>query len=403
MSTVPVQNQKTNLGWWQSVARMGRLYWTRFFVCFGLLCGILLSKPLWLTARHFPLVPAFSRLPAIAYPLDYICLLGMIFLLVMIAVSSSPRIYILVLLVMLAVLGLFDQGRWQPWAYQYFVMLLVLGGVRWRDGRVVDEYATLNIFRLMMASIYLYSGLQKFNPNFAGHVLPRLAGNEAGVTVAAGVLAILPPIVEAAIGVGLLIRKVRPIAVLGAVAMHAMILVKLGPFGLNYNSVVWPWNVAMIAFDLLLFWKADFSFSDVLWNNKLAIQKVVLVLVLVMPFFSFLGWWDSYLSWSLYTGNVDGGNIFCSNLVAGQLPDYVQPYIAHVSDNNNQLTIRKWALGEMNVPPYPESRIYRAVGAAVCRMTNNSPELALYVRRKATILHADQVTRYNCLDLTTQP
>ena len=401
MSTVPLQNQKANHGRWQSLARMGRLYWTKFFVSFGLLSGVLLSKHLWLTARNFPLVPVVAGLPQIVHPLDFLCLLAIIFLLVVIAVSSSPRIYILTLLVVLTVLGLLDQGRWQPWAFQYFVMLLVLGSVRWRDGRVLDEYATLNVFRLMMAGIYFYSGLQKFNPNFGGHVLPRLAGDETGVTVAVGLLALFPPIIEAALGVGLLIRKVRPIAVLGTVAMHAMILIKLGPFGLNYNSVVWPWNVAMIAFDLILFWNADFSFADVLWKNKLAIQKVVLVLVLVMPFFSFFGWWDSYLSWSLYSGNVDGGNIFCSNLAASQLPDYLQPYIAHVSDNNNQLTIRKWALGEMNVPPYPESRIYRAVGTDVCRMTNNSPELALYVRKKATLLHADQVTRYNCAELTS--
>jgi len=160
--------------------------------------------------------------------------------------------------------------------------------------------------------------------------------------------------------------------------------------------VIWPWNVAMIALLFLLFWRTDFSFVNVLWNNPFAFQKVLLLLVLIMPLFSFFGRWDSYLSWSLYSGNVDGANIFVGDTVAPKLPAYLQKYLKHLSDNNNQLSIRNWSLGELNVPPYPETRIYREIGADVCRLSQNSADLALYVREKTTLRGEGALIRDTC-------
>jgi hypothetical protein len=123
---------------------------------------------------------------------------------------------------------------------------------------------------------------------------------------------------------------------------------------------------------------------------------VVLVLVLIMPFFSFFGWWDSYLSWSLYSGNVDGASIFCSDAVAKQLPGYLQRYITHVSSNNNLLDVRDWTMGELNIPGYPESRVYRRIGGEVCRLSDNSPEMAMYIQEKTTWLGGGERVRDAC-------
>jgi len=374
-----------------------RIFWTRIVIASCFFIALVLSKHVWVTTRHFPLIPVFSGLPQIPYPFDYLCLAALALLLVLIAASSAPKFYLISFLSLLAALALLDQCRWQPWAYQYALMLAVLAVFYWKGGKDADQDAALNICRLIIASIYFYSGLQKLNPTFAAHVFPHLVGDkQTAATAIIRALAIFPAIGEAAIGLGLLTRKLRNVAVIAAIVMHIFILTKYGPFGYNYNTVVWPWNLAMIAFDVILFWKADFSFADVVWRNPFALQKVVLLLVLIMPFFSFFGWWDSYPSWSLYSGNVDGAGIFCSDAVAKQLPGYLQRYITHVSSNNNLLDVRDWTMGELNVPGYPESRVYRRIGGEVCRLSDNSPEMAMYIQEKTTWLGGGERVRDAC-------
>ena len=67
--------------------------------------------------------------------------------------------------------------------------------------------------------------------------------------------------------------------------MHVFIPAAIGPLGRNYNTVVWPWNVAMVAFLLLLFFRpADEPRArDIVWGSGFAFQKLVLVLFLAMP------------------------------------------------------------------------------------------------------------------------
>jgi hypothetical protein len=255
-------------------------------------------------------------------------------------------------------------------------MIATFGVFYWRSGRIEDQEAALNMCRLIVVSTYFYSGLQKINSDFALYVLPRLFGGSETTAFPFRALAILPPFAEAALGVGLLTRRLRNLSVVAATAMHGFVLLSIGPFGSNSNSVVWPWNLAMIAFFYLLFWKTRFSFAEIIWNNQFAFQKVLLLLVIIMPLFSFCGWWDSYLSWSLYSGNVDGGNIFVNTAVADQLPDYLHGYITHLSGNNSRLDIYDWSVGELNVPPYPEARIFRELGADICHLSHNSADVA---------------------------
>jgi hypothetical protein len=69
-------------------------------------------------------------------------------------------------------------------------------------------------------------------------------------------LGLLLPLAEAAIGVGLLFPRTRGVAWVGAVLMHALVLLSIGPVGRSYNAIVWPWNAAMIA---PVCWQATFS------------------------------------------------------------------------------------------------------------------------------------------------
>lgn len=304
-----------------------RIFWTKSVIAMGFLCGLLLSRKLWLSTRFFPLIPIIDGLPRIPYPLDYICFATLIVLLMYIAVASRPRVYIAVLAALTLLLCLLDQSRWQPWAYQYVFMLAALDFFSWKSDDTRGRDDAMDICRLVIVCIYFYSGLQKINPHFVARVFPGLVDvlGERAATVR--VFAWIAPFAETAIAAGLLTRKFRNATVLAAVAMHGFVLLALGPFGRKWNSVIWPWNLVMMAFLFLLFWRTQFSYQDVLWRNRFAFQKVVLLLFGIMPLFSFVGWWDSYLSFSLYSGNVAEANIFVSEAVKNELPAYVRGYV----------------------------------------------------------------------------
>jgi len=371
-----------------------RFFWAKLIIAIGFLSGLLLSRKLWVSSRFFPLIPVFSALPRISYPLDYVYFALLIGLLVAVAISSKPRVFILVFVILVLILALLDQTRWQPWAYQYLFMLAALGFSSWKGDDVRSQTDGLNMCRLIIATIYFYSGLQKANPHFIFHGFPEFIAGMG--RTAASLLGWVAPFAEMGIGIGLLTRKFRDVAVIAAMAMHWLILLVIGPFGRRWNSIVWPWNLAMIAFLLILFWNTDFSFSDVIWNNRCRFQKVILLLFGVMPLFSFVGWWDSYLSSSLYSGNVTSGAILVSDAVNSELPGYIRGYVRHVKGTNNVLQITKWSLGELNVPPYPEMRVYREIGADVCKLTNNSPDVTLAVQVKSTLLSEGGVVRDTC-------
>lgn len=373
-----------------------RFFWTKLIIVVGFLSGFLLSSKLWVSSRFFPLIPVFPGLPRISYPLDYVYFAVLIVLLVLIAISAKPRIFVLGFVILVLVLALLDQTRWQPWAYQYLFMLAALGVSTWEKGDIQSQNDCLNMCRLIVASVYFYSGLQKANPHFIFHEFPEFIAGIGRVAASLHAFGWIAPLAEMGIGIGLLTRKFRDVAVITAIAMHWLVLLVIGPFGRRWNSVVWPWNLAMIAFLLLLFWKTDFSFSDVIWNNRCRFQKVILLLFGVMPLFSFVGWWDSYLSSSLYSGNVTSGAIFVSGAVKDELPGYIRGYVRHVKDTNNVLQITKWSLGELNVPPYPEMRVYRKIGADICKLTNNSPDVTLAVQVKSTLLNDGGVVRDTC-------
>jgi hypothetical protein len=380
----------------QALSRRTRIIWTKFVIAMGFLCGFLLSRKLWVSTRFFPLVPVIDGLPRISYPLDYIYFATLLVLLLCITVSLEPRIYIAVFVTLSFILFLLDQSRWQPWVYQYVFMLAAIGFFSWKSDDTQGSEDALNMCRLIVAFIYFYSGLQKTNLHFVDNIFPKLIDALGEKAAIVSVFGWAVPFLEMTIGVGLLTRRFRNVVVLAAVTMHFFILTAVGPFGHKWNSVIWPWNLAMMAFLFLLFWRTQFSFRDVIWRNRFGFQKVILLLFGIMPLFSFVGWWDSYLSFSLYSGNVTEGNIVVSEAVKDELPAYVRGYVLSRPGKTLALNIYGWSVGELNVPPYPEKRIYRRIGSDVCRLTKNSPDVALYVREKITLLSGNRNSKDTC-------
>lgn len=357
----------------------------RTIVCVGLLGGLLLSPKLWLSTRDYPLSPVFGFLPAIRYPLDHIIPGVMLVLLALIAGLPRPSRLIAIFVPMAVCYALFDQERWQPWFYQYLLMLVAIG---------LDRPETC---RLMIACIYFWSGIQKINPGFAHETFPWMLGPLGGTWLAA--MGYVVPVAESAIGIGLVTRRLRSLAVIGAVAMHLFILASIGPLGHRHNVVVWPWNMAMAVLVVMLFRATpEVGARKMVWGKGMAFQSVVLVLFGVLPALSLVDLWDSYLSFTLYSGNQRNGTIYMSDAVAGRLPDEVQEVVGVYESEwkVDTLDLEEWSYAELNVPGYPEVRVFRNVARRICGELGNPGELVLVVEGRRFWFRRRRMSVYTC-------
>jgi hypothetical protein len=181
-------------------------------------------------------------------------------------------------------------------------------------------------------------------------------------------------------------------------------MIGIGPFGHNSNTVVWPWNAAMVAFLLILFrGSADVSWRDMVWGREAVFQRVVLVLFGILPLLSFFNLWDHYLSSALYSGNRNNGVLYLSDSVLAELPDPIQDEATDEGSDVNKLEIADWSYRELNVPAYPEVRIYKRVARSLCGYAESPQEVKLTIEGKGVLFRGKRTVSYDCTVLGKTP
>jgi hypothetical protein len=379
-----------------------RLYWLKVAVVAAFCVGLAMSPRLWIGPRSFPTAPFIDALPPIEGALAKALFAALFILGAGIVVSRKPQWPIAAFLAIVAVFCVADQTRWQPWVFLYCFLLATLALFSWNSGDAAGERSTLNIARLILAGTYIFSGLQKANAHFMQddfrwivspitHMIPPTAGPLQAFAVAV-------PFVQVAFGIGLLTRRFRRVSLVAAVCMHAFILAMFGPLGLDWNNIIWPWTAAMAVFDVLVFADQDFQFVRILGTQGRAYHGVVLVVFLALPSLSFLNLWDSYLSAALYSGNLTEGMIYLSDAGQASLPAAIAGRAVRSSENTHVLNVQRWAIEDLNVMPYPETRVYRAIAKHVCSQLRDPGQLVLTVREQRMFLSRPE-TGYRCRDL----
>jgi hypothetical protein len=365
-----------------------RLPYLRVAIVAGTLAGMILSRPLWVSTRFYPLTPVFPFLKPIPSPFDHVLFYATLLALVLSALTPRLIPFFATLAVVLAVC---DQSRLQPWFYEYFFLLL---GV---------AFASPNACRLIVAATYFWSGAQKLNAGFINDVFPWmlepfLRHLPQGAQGLVHPLSVAAPFIELWIGIALLGRKFRTPAVVVGVAMHLFILIALSPWGQNYNHVVWPWNIAMAAAVVILFWKTNDSARQVLFSKN-AFHIAALLLFAFAPALSFFGRWDHYLSAAMYTSNTNHGTIFISDKLFDRLPDGIGKYAWVETPEIDSIDIAEWSASELNVPPYPEIRIYKNVARKICQYAEKPTEARLSITSKSVIGKSITGSSYTCAAL----
>jgi hypothetical protein len=334
--------------------------------CGGLAIGMIVSLRLWYaTARLYPRAPVIGVLrvpPAIELALVSLTMLSLIT-----AVARRPWTShaARAAAVSIAALVVLDQSRLQPWVYEYVLLLVVISfaGRKSTDAGVAGVLATC---RMIVVALYFWSAVQKMNVTFLTRTWPDFSAalSEAipALSFVSG-LGWVVPVAELAFAAGLLSRRFRGAAVVGAVAMHATIMIALVAAG--ENSVVWPWNAAMAALVLVLFWKTEVGAVTILRGDFTPRHVVVTVAVGALPVLSFFGWWDPYLCAALYAGNT----IQTVVVVTADTVPSLRPLIRGDTWQQSEpmfIDVNRWSYDELNVPAYPAERVMKRVGREIC-------------------------------------
>lgn len=97
----------------------------------------------------------------------------------------------------------------------------------------------------------------------------------------------------------------------------------------------------------------------------------VVVLMIIMPFFSFMNAWPSYLSSSLYSGNTNHCRLVLSDKAYEKLPYYIRSFATR-NENYNVIPVSYWCITELKTPCYPEKPVYESVQRYVQAITGTT-------------------------------
>lgn len=371
-----------------------RLYWIHISVCVFLALGMWFSLPLWHSQRLFPLCPVFEGFSTFPANLDAIfpyITLGFLFF----GAVFKKRWSTIIGFSLLIILLLQDQLRWQPWVYLYASLL-----VPFLSKKPKPEII-LSYVQILLIGVYFWSGVHKIGPGFNEGTFDRMLTalffiDDPATKSQLHFLGYLIPLFEILIAVGFLFRKTRALACIGALLTHLTILTYL--IIEQHNSVVYPWNVAMVVLVGLTFWKSHhfIRFSGIAeLPSKLLIYGAT-VFYLILPALNFAGLWDNYLSFKLYSGSTGQFCVRVDAEYAGRIDSKIRAHYWTVDapEDSYWIYLSSWAFEEMNVPFYPEMRVFRQVGKHFCE-GDIPPEHLEFVRFMKDF-SAESAVRFGC-------
>ena len=346
-----------------------RTAWLRGTLLIATLLGLIASTPVWLNSRTFPLLPIVSSFPILPAPWDKLLFGSMLAALVLAFWFYRAAVSFFLVASLFAYCE--DQNRGQPWLYMYWVMLLLT---------LLPAPTSLAACRFALVVVYLWGGIQKCNARFFEKVPGWFVSPAANWHLPAFAMDALrwaaasAPFLEIAIAVALWFTMSRRPALIAIIVMHLFALLFLGPLGHNYNWVVWPWNLAMIALAVALFPTAakPKPAPSLPAETFAALRRSRLALAILIPFtllpaLSYSGKWDSAFSFALYSESNATANIFVTQRFTDQLPPKLRPYVVPFPKYDPQFqgpfifNFAPWAYEEMHVPPAAEPRNFRSV------------------------------------------
>jgi len=326
-------------------------------IAFFWLLAKIWSYKTWIAERVYPVIPPIDILKNVPN-FSHQFLLGFSLLALLAILCFKINRWVLIALFISEIISCsLDTIRWQPWEYMYLCFLLMV---------IINFYKPKNIVRLshlFLVSIYFFSGLHKLNRDFLSSVwLNMVLVDFLGLSMEFILkyklffIGLLIPITEVILAILLLVSKSKRKISYFLIAMHVSVLILIGPLGLKYNAVIWPWNLAMI-FIIIITYAKPFELS---YRNNIVPNLYWLVLWFVMPVFSLFGRWYQYFSFNLYSGK--GDQVYmCISEKEQELAPYFESQKSALCKEQACVNLQNWALEEVKSAPIPEAEIYRKI------------------------------------------
>jgi uncharacterized membrane protein YphA (DoxX/SURF4 family) len=367
----------------------------RLWACFSLIL-VAVTYPLWI-ASAFPVVPLVGAETIIPPSIGWCSSIVLVSALLSIVVDPQrfQRCWWLVT-GSLCVSFVIDQHRLQPWAYQLAIYGVLFGGLPWQQTR--------RLLILLMASVYIYSAVGKFDYQFIHSVgqefLQAIAKPVGGVPEQIGPatsaqLALLFPALELIAGLGILLPRTRRAAGLMLIAMHLSLMAILGPWSLDHSTGVLMWNLALLvqAYLILLqkesatYRKKNVSLerltydADSIQSSPIPMSvRVLLAGVVFMPIFERAGYWDHWTSWALYAPHTSRADLEIHESAIEGLPETMRPFLSHRDGGWCRLAVSRWSLAERKVPIYPQGRYQLALAVQLAKRHQLESEIRVRLR-----------------------
>ncbi len=338
---------------------------------------ITLTWKLWSPPASFPQIPLFSFLINAPGWIDWLAILIGLAALIMMSISVQAGmvrslvcwLFVGSLLVLMAL----NQHRGQPWAYQFAVIAIVLS--LGTDGH------SLSLLRAFVISIYIYSAIGKFDYQFLHTVgqqfLSVLTGflsiDEQNWPAALRIYSAASfPAFELAIGIGLVFRRTRRLAAIGAVVMHTALILILGPWGLNHQWGVIAWNFYFALQAIVLFGRSrepgtqsDANLLQEKPNSSLrnTLASFCVAGAIVLPLGERRGLVDHWFGWALYAPHSSRVVVEIAASAIDRLPPDVRPFAGTPSEGELwiEIPISDWSLTAVAAPIYPQARFQLGV------------------------------------------
>jgi hypothetical protein len=358
--------------------------------------NVIMAYTLWLPElRRFPQIAAtdfhvhFSNLQR--YILYFFAIISLII------ANFSLKNYTIAIIIFLAIFGLAvleDVNRLQSYFYFYCCVFVVISLHINKENEsnihLNTEFVICRDILVLLFACYFWSGVHKCNPNFPVSIQNLLQHLDLQrfnllnyfplvsqyITKIPKQLFYSIPAFEILLAYLLIefflakkvfvITKKHKYLLLAAIILHLTIIIIL--LICHWNKVVIIWNLAMI---MVLIWIGNILIASFQTHkNHMAIplkykSAVFYFITTVLPLLNFVGAWDNYLSWKLYSGNLPKGKYYLKSLEQRIIPKQLyENYKIICYDSIKKqyyIDFEAWLLAETHTYMYAEPRYFGAL------------------------------------------
>lgn len=369
----------------------------------ALLAGMFCSWPLWdvqVRAFGFPVLPLIESWGPVSGGVARWMAVFMTLLLGVVVFFPLRRMLIGCVIAFLALLCILDLNRLQPWVWLY-LLVFVLAFFDSDDAS----------YRYLLAAVYFWSGFHKLTPYFAEDNFQWFCSAFPSTEPLGHypILGYAIALLEMSFAFGLLWSRTRRWIKWVVISFHTVILLALSPLGYNWNLVVVPWNLAIMA----LVWVQ--SRPPAQSDQKVAPLNarfqgfhasglpgyLVLLLACGAPALNIAGLWPHPLSWQLYTNTQPEGTFYVQGQATFRTRPAAEVWNHFTSpDDSTRLYLDDWAMRSLQVPLFPSERTFRQTAKYLCGCLQQPDSTGLYILRvNRWDRSAEQVVKIPCPEL----